>query len=346
MSVSKDVFGKMPDGADVELYTVTNANGLKFRAMTYGATIVGVDVPDRKGVVENVTLYLESFDEYLAGHPCLGSTVGRYANRIGNAAFTLDGTEYQLAANNGPNHLHGGPMNYSKVLWQAEPVEGDGTVGVRFSYTSPDGEEGYPGKLEVSVTYSLNNDNELRMEYTATTDKPTPVNLTNHCYWNLRGATSGSVRDHRLMINAERFLPVDDESIPLGLMMPVDGTPMDFREPHTIGSRIEHVEGGYDHCYVLKGEKAAEPSLAARVGEPESGRVMEVWTTEVGIQLYTANAMNGHHGAGGVKYEKHAGFCLEAQHLPDSPNRPGFPSPILRPGQTYRQTTVHKFSVE
>jgi aldose 1-epimerase len=302
-------------------------------------------MPDRKGNVDVVTLYLDSLDDYLAGHPYFGSVVGRYANRIAKGKFTLDGVEYTLATNNGPNHLHGGVRGFDKAVWNAEPAEAADCVRLKLTHTSPDGDEGYPGTMTASVTYSLTGDNELRIEYTATTDKPTVVNLTNHAYWNLAGAGSGDVLDHVLTINADRYLPVDEGLIPLGELAPVKGTPMDFTKPHPIGSRIAQVEGGYDHCYVLN-RKGEGLSLAARVVEPKSGRAMEIYTTQPGIQLYTGNFLDGTVSGDGVAYQKHDALCLETEHYPDSPNRPEYPSTVLRPGETYHEVTVHKFSVQ
>lgn len=346
MSIEKTHYGAMPDGTVVHQFTLTNAHGLRATLITYGATLTKVEVPDRHGKLDVITLYLDSLEQYLAGHPYFGSTVGRYANRIGRGRFVLDGVEYKLATNNGPNHLHGGVQGFDKHVWHAEAVEGDQFVGVKFSRTSADGEEGYPGTLQVQVVYSLTNENELRMEYTAATDKPTVVNLTNHAYWNLAGAGSGSVLDHQLMLNADGYLPVDEGLIPTGQLAPVEGTPMDFRRPHTIGERIDQVPGGYDHCYVLVEKPAGELTLAARVREPNSGRVMEICTTQPAIQLYTGNFLDGSLTVAGRPCKKHDAFCLETEHYPDSPNRPKFPSTVLRPGQTYHQLTVHKFLVE
>jgi len=346
MSVQKNPFGQMPDGTEVDLYTLTNANGLKATIMTYGATLTSLEAPDRNGQLANLTLSLESLSDYLAGHPFFGSIAGRFANRIAKGRFALDGTEYTLATNNGANHLHGGRKGYDKALWKAEPITGADVVGVVFTHLSPDGDEGYPGTLKATVTYTLNNANELKMDYTATTDKATIVNLTNHAYWNLGGAAAGSILGHELMLNAERYLPVDDGLIPTGELAAVKGTPMDFTQPATVGSRIAQVKGGYDHCYVLKKSQPGELSLAARVVEPKSGRVMEVYTTQPGVQLYTSNFLDGTLKAHGVVYQKHHAMCLETQHFPDSPNRPEYPSTILRPGQTYHEVTVHRFSVQ
>ncbi len=346
MSIQKQPIGKTPDGIQVDEYTLTNAGGMRVKIMTYGATLTAVEVPDRDGKPGVVTLSLDSLDGYLAGHPYFGSVVGRYANRIAKGKFTLDGTRYTLAANNGENHLHGGVNGFDKAVWKAEAVMADDSLSVTFSHTSPDGDEGYPGELKATATYTLTNDNQLKMEYTAATDKPTHVNLTNHAYWNLAGAGSGDVLGHELMLNADRYLPVDEGLIPLGELAPVKGTPMDFTRPRSIGSRIAQVEGGYDHCYVLNKGKAGELSLAARVVEPKSGRVMEIHTTQPGIQLYTGNFLDGSLTVAGKPCNKHYAFCLETEHFPDSPNRPEYPSTILRPGETYHEVTVHKFSVQ
>ena len=346
MDVQTTEFGKTADGKKVDLFTLTNNAGVKAKIMTYGATLISVEVPDREGNFDNITLYLDTLEDYLAGHPSLGSTVGRYANRIAKGKFTLDGTEYSLVRNNGGNHIHGGREGFQKMVWDAVPAQAPESVSVQFSHISPDGHEGYPGTLTAKVTYTLTNDNELRIEYTAQTDKPTIVNLTNHAYWNLAGAGSGDVLNHILMVNADRYLPVDEGKIPLGELRSVKGTPMDFTEPKTIGSRIAQVEGGYDHCYVLNSEPGKEMSLAARVFDPKSGRVMTLHTTEPGVQLYTANGLSSEFKGGGVPYGPHHALCLEAQHFPDSPDRPQFPSTVLRPGETYRQITIHKFTVE
>jgi aldose 1-epimerase len=346
MSVQKEKFGEMPEGKVVDRYTLTNAKGLKATIMTYGATLTSVETPDRNGKFTNITLNLNSLSDYLAGHPFFGSIAGRYANRIAKGKFTLDGAEYTLATNNGPNHLHGGLKGFDKVVWKAEPVKGSGCVGLKLSYASRDGEEGYPGRLISTVVYTLNNDNELKIEYTATTDKPTVVNLTNHTYWNLAGPAAGGILDHVVMLNADRYLPVDDTLIPLGAPAAVQGTPMEFTQPKTIGARIAQVQGGYDHAYILNQKKPNEMTLAARVIEPKSGRVLEIYTTQPAVQFYTGNFLDGTLKASGVVYQKHHGFCLETEHYPDSPNHPAYPTTVLRPGETYHQVTVHKFSVQ
>ncbi len=347
MSVKKEPYGKMPDGTAVDLYTLTNANGLKVKIITYGATITDVEVPDRNGKLENVALFRDSLADFMdKSTPYFGSTIGRYGNRIAKGKFKLDGKEYTLATNNGPNTLHGGNKGFDKVVWKAEPVKTADTVGVKFTYVSPDGEEGYPGTLTAQVIYSLTDKNKLKMDYTATTDKPTVVNLTNHTYWNLSGAGSGDILGEELMLNADRYLPVDDGLIPTGEIKSVKGTPMDFTKPMTIGSRIDQVPGGYDHCYVLNKKPGEGLTLVAKINDPKSGRVMEIYSTEPAVQFYTGNFLDGTITAGGKTYEKHAAFCLETQHYPDSPNEPSFPSSVLRPGETYKHSTVHKFSAE
>ena len=267
-------------------------------------------------------------------------------NRIAGARFTIDGVEYPLTANAGQNHIHGGKQGFQKIVFQAKPLRENDRAGVEFSHTSPDGHEGYPGTLDVTVTYWLTADNRLIMRYVARTDKPTHLNLTNHAYWNLAGAGSGDVLGHQLMLNADRYLPSDDRRMPLGNIEPVRDTPMDFTKPQTIGARVEQVQGeNYDHCYVLKKKSGERLWLAARVVEPKTGRVMEVHTTQPGVQLYTAKGVSDRYGADGKSYGPYHGFCLETQHYPDAPNRPAFPSTLLRPGETYEEVTIHKFSV-
>jgi len=341
--VEKSPLAKTPDGTQVDQYTLTNANGLEVKVLTYGAMLTTVRVPDREGKFESVTLYLDRAEEYLTRPTVLGSVIGRYANRIAGARFTLDGTEYKLSANAGPHHIHGGRNGFQTIVWKAAPVQDAEGVGVKLTHTSPDGHEGYPGALDVEVTYTLTGDNQLKMQYVARTDKPTHVNLTNHAYWNLAGAGSGDVLGHLLTINADQYLPADPQKIPTGELKPVKGTPMDFTEPKTIGSRLDQVEDrNYDHCYVLNKRPGEGLSLAARVVEPKSGRVMEVYTTQPGMQLYTGGIRLK---TGRLSYGPYHAVCLETQHFPDSPNRPQFPSTVLRPGEVYRQLTIHKFSV-
>ena len=347
MGIEKAPFGTTPDGGQVDIYTLTNANGLTARIMTYGAIVVSLQVPDREGNLGDIVLGYDDLASYIenVNNPYFGAIVGRYGNRIAGGKFTLDGVEYQLATNDGPNHLHGGDKGYDKVVWSAEPLELDGAVALKLSYTSPDGEEGYPGTLQIQVTYTLTDDNELRVGYEATTDAPTVVNLTHHSYFNLT-CCARDILAHELMLNADRYTPVDETLIPTGEILEVAGTPMDFTTAKPIGQDIDLVPGGYDHNFVLVRD-AGGLSLAAKVVEPGSGRVLEIYTTEPGIQFYSGNFLNGNNvGKGGIAYGKHFGFCLETQHYPDSPNKPDFPSTVLSPGETYTHETVHKFSVQ
>jgi aldose 1-epimerase len=342
MDIQKQPFGLLPDGTAVDVFTLTNGRGLKARLMTYGAILVSLEVPDRGGKPGDIVLGYDSLDGYVRNNPYFGSIVGRYGNRIAKGRFTLDGVTYELATNNGENHLHGGVKGYDKVVWKAEPIQGEAEVGVKFSYLSTDGEEGYPGNLNISITYLLTDGDELKIGYEATTDKATPVNLTHHSYFNLAG--EGDILGHELMINADAYTPVDAGLIPTGEIRPVKGTPFDFTTPHTIGERIALVEGGYDHNFVLRGG-GGKMDLAVRVVEPGSGRVMEISTVEPGLQFYSGNFLDGTiTGKSGRVYNKHAGFCLETQHFPDSPNKPDFPPTILRPDDVYKSLTVHKFS--
>ncbi len=347
MVVTREPFGKLPDGTSVEIYTLKNEAGLEARVMTYGAILVSMKVPDRAGALADVNLGFDDLDGYLGSHPYFGAIIGRYANRIAKARFTIDGVEYRLAANNNDNTLHGGVRGFDKVVWEAEAIELADGIGLRLNHLSKDGEEGFPGNLAVTVVYMLTNANELRIDYEATSDKKTPVNLTNHAYWNLRGEGDGDILGHVLELEADRITEVDSpvNLIPTGKVLPVAGTPFDFTAPHAIGERIAQVEGGYDHNFVLT-SGGGKLALAARVEEPESGRVLEIWTDQPAIQLYTGNFLDGSVvGKGGKAYQKHYGFCLETQHYPDSTSHPDFPSTILAPGQTYRTTTVHKFAV-
>jgi aldose 1-epimerase len=346
MDLKKESFGRLPDGAGIELYTLTNKNGLRVRIMTYGATVVSLEVPDRNGKLGDIVLGYDSLDGYLKANPYFGSIVGRYGNRIARGKFTLDGVTYQLAKNNGENHLHGGIKGFDKVVWKAEPVKEQGAVGVKLSYLSKDGEEGYPGNLSVTVVYALTDENELKISYEATTDKPTPVNLTNHSYFNLAGQGNGDIFGNELMLNADAYTPVDEGLIPTGEILPVKGTPIDFTSPKPIGAQIAEVKGGYDLNFVLRGG-SGKLELAARVSELTSGRIMEIETTEPGIQFYSGNFLDGSiTGKAGKVYKQHYGFCLETQHFPDSPNKPNFLSTILRPGEVYKSLTVHRFSAK
>jgi aldose 1-epimerase len=347
--VSKKPFGKTPDGKEVDLYVLTNARGMTAKVITYGGIVTELTAPDKAGKFENVVLGFDNLKDYLAGHPYFGAITGRVANRIAGAKFTLDGTEYKLAANDGPNTLHGGKKGLDKVVWKAEPIEASAAVGLKLTYLSPDGEQGFPGNLSLTVTYHLTNDNELKIDYSAKTDKATPLNLTHHGYYNLATPKAGDVLGHELMIAADEYTPADDKLLPTGKIEPVKGTPLDFTKPTAIGARIEQLKNkplGYDHNYVLRGG-GKSLVLAARVHEPKTGRVLEVSTTEPGLQFYSGNFLSGKEkGHGGVVYRQHQGFCLEAQHFPDSVHHANFPSTILRPGETYKQTTVYKFSAK
>lgn len=343
--IEKTEFGKLPDGPVIDLYTLTNANGLVAKIITYGAILTELHVPDKNGKLGDVVLGFDNLDQYAKGHPYFGATVGRVANRIALGKFTLNGKDYTLAVNNSPNHLHGGVKGFDKVVWKAEPTRSKDGPAVKLTYRSPDGEEGYPGNLDVTVVYTLTNKNALRIEYTATTDQDTPVNLTNHSYFNLAG--QGDIGNHELLLNADRYTPTDDTLIPTGEIEPVKGTPLDFTTAHPIGDHLAEVGGdpkGYDHNYVLNGG-GKNLTLAARVYEPTTGRIMEMYTTEPGVQLYTGNFLDGTlTGKGGIVYKQHTAFSLEAQHFPDSVNHPDFPSVILKPGKTYRQRTEYVFS--
>jgi len=339
-------FGKTADGTAVESYTLKNKHGMTAKLMTLGATLVELNVPDKKGQLANVVCGFDDVAGYESDkNQYFGCTTGRVANRIAKGKFTLDGKEYKLAVNNGVNHLHGGvKRSLDKVVWQAEPIKEIGAV--RFSYTSPDGEEGYPGKLAVTVTYWLNDINSLQIQYSATTDKATPVYLTNHSYFNLAGAGAGTVVDHELTIAADKYVPTDDTQIPTGKLEPVAETVMDFNKPTRIGARIESLIKttalGYDHCYVLR----SDGKSAAKLRDPKSGRIMSVFTNQPGVQLYTGNHLSGQKGTGGKTYEQRGAVCLETGALPDAVNQPKFPSVILQPGQTYRHECLYAFSAE
>jgi aldose 1-epimerase len=346
MSVHKESFGQAPDGGQVDQYTLANAKGLRARMINYGAILVSLEVPDRAGKLADIALGYDKLDDYLNRGGLFGAVVGRYANRIGGAKFVLDGVEYPLAPNNRPNHIHGGRKGFDKAVWMLEDLRAeDHQAVVKLSYVSQDGEEGYPGNLACSVTYTLTDENELKIGYEAETDKTTVVNLTNHSYFNLAGHGAGDVLGHVLMLNADKYTVFDDALIPTGEIRSVKGTPFDFTTPTPIGARIGEVGAGYDQNYVLNG--GGSPALCARVVEPTSGRVMEVRTTEPGVQLYTGNWLNASvTGKQGKVYGKHGGFCLETQHFPDSPNKPAFPSVVLRPGQKFTSVTVFKFSTQ
>jgi aldose 1-epimerase len=349
-NVTRAPFGAAPDGTNVELFTMTNAGGMQVEATNYGGTVTSIKVRDRSGALGDVALGFSSMEGYRDNSPYLGVIVGRYANRIARAQFKLEGRTYKLPANDGPNTLHGGVKGFDKVAWKAEPFERPGEVGVVLTHVGPDGDQGFPGTLSARVTYTLTDRNEFAIDYYATTDKTTVVNLTQHTYFNLAGEGSGPVLDHQLTLNADRYTPVDSKLIPTGELANVDGTPFDFRTAHAIGERIhaDHpqlkIGKGYDHNFVINRQNDALV-LAARVEEPTTGRVMEVHTTEPGVQLYTGNHLDGKlMGKAGKAYGERGGFCLETQHFPDSPNKPSFPSTTLKPGEEYRSRTVYAFS--
>jgi aldose 1-epimerase len=345
-SVERMDFGKTPDGTAVDLYLLSNGR-ITAKVMTFGGIITELHVPDRHGKTADVVLGFDTLDAYLAKNPHFGAITGRVANRIAKGRFTLDGHEYKLALNNGPNTLHGGLKGYDKVVWKAEDVSGADGPAVKLTYLSRDGEEGFPGNLSVAVRYTLTNDDAIKIDYSATTDKATPVNLTNHSYFNLAGAESGTILDHELTLAAAAYTASDATLIPTGEIKSVKGTPLDFTSPTVIGSRFDQIKAnpvGYDDNYVIRPDKKS-PALAARVVDPKSGRMMEMFTTEPGVQFYTGNFLDGTlKGKGGAVYRQHQGFCLEAQHFPDAVNQPGFAPVILRPGSTYSQTTIYKFS--
>lgn len=346
-NVTKSLFGKLPSGQPVHLFTLVNAKGCVAKIINYGTIITELHVPDRKGRLGDVVLGFDHLKPYLTNPPYLGATCGRVANRTAKGRFTLDGKKYSLAVNNGPNTLHGGRKGFDKVLWRAKALRG---AAVRFDYTSADGEEGYPGQLAVTVIMVLTNANELVIDYAATTTKPTPINLTNHTYFNLAGR--GSIKQHQLVLAADFYTPTDATQIPTGEIRPVKGTPFDFTKPTTVGARFAKLGGkpqGYDHNYVLRGDatNSGAPAFAARLTEPKSGRVLELFTTTPGVQLYTGNWLNDSLiGKRGAVLAQHTGLCLETQHFPNAVNIPHFPNTILRPGETYRQLTIHRFTTK
>ncbi|MBI1225493.1 MAG: galactose-1-epimerase [Bacteroidetes bacterium] len=352
--VTKEVWGKLPNGTDIDLYTLTNYNGLEAKITNYGGIVVSLMTPDKNGKLEDVVLGFETLDEYMKDSPYFGCIVGRYGNRIAKGEFELNGTTYHLAKNDGENHLHGGIKGFDKVVWEAVPDTSAGEASLNLTYVSPDGEEGYPGNLEVRVVYTLTNKDELKITYFATTDKQTPVNLTHHGYFNLTGGAKRDILGHELSINSNGFLPVDGGLIPTGELRALNGTPFNFKSPKPIGDDINfddvqlQMAQGYDHNWILAAHKpGGQPELAATVLEPESGRYMEVWTTEPGLQFYSGNFLDGKYkGKGGVIYQDRWGLCLETQHFPDSPNHLNFPSTILVPGDHYSSTTIYKFSVK
>lgn len=348
-------FGTLPNGQSTQLFTLRNAHGIEIQFTNYGGIITSLKTPDRAGRLADIVLGYDNLAAYVANSPYFGAIVGRYANRIARGHFTLEGSTYTLAVNNGPNSLHGGLRGFDKVVWNARPFQNQDGQGVTLDYTSPSGEEGYPGTLHAIVTYTLTPDDRLIVDYAATTDKATPINLSQHSYWNLAGNASRDILGHVLTINADATTPVDSTLIPTGELAPVEGTPFDFRTPHTIGERVDQRQNtqirygnGYDHNWVLNRGSAASDALvlAARVVEPTSGRTMEITTTEPGLQFYSGNFLDGSNiGKGGVVYHFRYGMALETQHYPDSPNHSNFPSTILRPGQQYRSRTVFKFGV-
>ena len=351
-AITNHGWGRTADGEQVDLYTLRNSNGMEAAITNYGGRLVSLKVPDRAGGIADIVLGSDNLGGYLAKNPYFGALVGRYANRIAGGEFSLGGKQYQLPRNNGDNSLHGGLKGFDKVVWKAEQTDTSLSAVLDLTYLSKDGEEGFPGNLLVKARYTLNGDDELRLDYFATTDQTTVVNLTNHSYFNLSGHAGSSILGHEVMINADRYTPSTSDLIPTGELRPVAGTPFDFRAPRLIGSRIEEDDQqlqcgmGYDHNFVLNNQSGAL-SIAARVKHPQSGRCMEVSTTQPGLQFYTGNHLDGSvTGKGGVTYGPRSGVCFEAQHFPDSPNHPAFPSSELKPGEQYRQVTVFRFSVD
>jgi aldose 1-epimerase len=351
--MQKQTFGKTEDGQQVDIYTLTNKNGVELAITNYGGTVVSWKVPDRNGHIADVVLGYENVKDYENGKAYFGATVGRYANRIAHGKFTLNGSTYTLAKNDGENHLHGGIKGFSKRVWTAKDVSGSNGQALELTYLSKDGEEGYPGNLSVTVVFTLTEQNELKIDYSATTDKDTVLNLTNHSYFNLAGQGSGDILSHELTLNADRFTPVDATLIPTGELRKVKGTPFDFSQATAIGARINQDDEqlkfgkGYDHNWVLNKPKIGVLTLAAQLYEPKSGRLLEVRTTEPGVQFYSGNFLDGSaHGKEGKVYNYRTGMCLETQHFPDSPNHPDFPTTVLKPGQRFHSTTIYKFSTK
>lgn len=345
LTIQKTVFGKTPDGETINLFTVKTANGVELKVSEFGATLVALKVPDKEGNLEDIILGYDNLEGYIDDASFLGVTAGRYANRIAEGKFTLDGKEYTLATNDGENHLHGGVEGFGKKVWEGEELKTDKGAGVKLTYLSEDGEEGYPGNLECTVKYILNNDNELKIVFKSKTDEATPVNLTNHAYFNLKG--EGTILDHKLKLNAKEYTPVDDGLIPTGEIKSVEGTPLDFTETKTIGEDIDKLDekfgGGYDHNFIIA-DSGDSLSMVCKVVEPKSGRTMEIYATKPGFQFYSGNFLDGFKGKGGKAYQQHYGFCIEPQYYPDSPNKPNFPSCILRPGEERKEIILYKFS--
>jgi aldose 1-epimerase len=342
-------FGATLDGQTVKVFTLRNRAGAIAKVTGYGAMLIELHMPDREGRLADVVLGFDMLEPYLRGHPFFGNTTGRYANRIGGAQFTLDGKTYKLAANNGSNHIHGGPRGLDKENWQGEPMTTGAGPAVRFTHTSPDGAEAYPGNLDLSVTYTLTHSNELRIDYEARTDKPTVINLTNHSYFNLKGAGEGDVLGHVLRLYADHYTPADEGLIPTGEIRSVEGTPLDFRQPQPIGARWDQLPErlkGYDHNFVLNGWSEGRLVECADLYDPASGRRMRVRTTEPGVQVYSAIHLRDVRGKQGKTYDRYGGLCLETQHFPDSPNKPNFPSTVLRPGETFKSTTIYAFTAD
>jgi aldose 1-epimerase len=352
LSVTESPFGTMPDGRKVEMFHLKNASGMEVDVITYGGAVQSIKVPDKNGKIEDVALGFDNLDDYLHTDTYFGALIGRYGNRIAKGKFTLDGKTYSLPINNGPNTLHGGPKGFNTKVWAASPIKAPNRVGVELTLWSADGDMGFPGDLAVTARYTLDNNNDLRIHYSAVTDKPTAINLTNHTYFNLAGAGNGTILDQVAMINADKITPVDDTLIPTGKMMDVAGTPLDFTTPTAIGARIradnqqlkyaEPKQGGYDFNYVFNNPGDLN-ALAASVTDPKSGRTIEMYTDEPGVQFYTSNFLNDVKGKDGKVYPHWGAFTLEAQHFPDSPNQPNFPSTELKPGEKYSQTTIYKF---
>jgi len=343
IKIDKTLYGRI-DGRDIYLFTLASTNNMTVKITNFGGIVTSIMLPDKEGNIDDIVLGFDSLRYYTEVHPYFGCIAGRFANRIAGGKFSVDGMTYQLAINNGPNHLHGGISGFDKKIWQAEEIREGDEAGIELTYTSPDGEEGYPGELKVKVIYSLTPDNELKIKYFAQSSKPTPVNLTHHSYFNLGGAGTGDILDHELWINANRYTVVNDQLIPTGEIREVSGTPMDFLEPKTVGLDMAKVDGGYDHNFALN--TTGELIKAAVLSDPETGRWMEVYTDQPGMQFYSGNFLDGTlTGKNGKAYQKHYGLCLETQHFPDSPNQPVFPNTILRPGETFQSETIYKFGI-